>query len=51
VDWTPVWSFGALALAVGVTGGVLLRLGHRGLGAVQLALCGVLACSVLVVRP
>ncbi|MEU7560205.1 inner-membrane translocator [Streptomyces eurythermus] len=50
-DWVPVWSFGALALAVGVTGGVLLRLGDRALGAVQLALCGVSACFALALWP
>ncbi|MFE9446721.1 inner-membrane translocator [Streptomyces sp. NPDC006602] len=46
-DWTPVLCFGALALAVGVTGVVLLRLGHRVTGALQLALCLVLAGEVL----
>ncbi|MEH0407245.1 inner-membrane translocator [Streptomyces sp. NPDC053741] len=42
LDWTPVVGFGALALAVGVTALVLLRIGHRVVGAVQLTLCGLL---------
>ncbi|MFG2887167.1 inner-membrane translocator [Streptomyces sp. NPDC048297] len=46
-DWAPVLCFGALALAVCVTGVVLLRLGHRGIGAVQLVLCLVLASHAL----
>lgn len=46
-DWTPVWCWGALALAVGVTGVMLLRLGHRVTGVVQLALCVVLAGGAL----
>ncbi|WP_405876953.1 inner-membrane translocator [Streptomyces sp. NBC_00005] len=47
VDWMPVWCFGVLALAVGVTGVVLLRLGCRVVGVVQLALCVVLAGGAL----
>ncbi|MEU6090870.1 inner-membrane translocator [Streptomyces sp. NPDC047085] len=43
-DWTPLLWLGALALAMGVTGVVLLRLGHRFIGAVQLALCLLLTC-------
>ncbi|MFF9580357.1 inner-membrane translocator [Streptomyces achromogenes] len=50
-DWVPMWSSGALALAIGVTGGVLLRLGDRGLEAVQLALCCVSACFAPALRP
>ncbi|QIS76095.1 inner-membrane translocator [Streptomyces sp. DSM 40868] len=50
-DWAPVWSFGALALVVGVTGGVLLRLGERALGAGRLALCGVPTCFALALWP
>lgn len=46
-DWAPVLCFGALTLAVCVTGAVLLRLGHRGLGAVQLVLCLVPAAWAL----
>ncbi|MEV5858718.1 inner-membrane translocator [Streptomyces sp. NPDC052071] len=49
LDWTPVVGFGALALAlaVGVTALVLLRLGHRVVGAVQLTLCGLLTLHTL----
>ncbi|MFF5968705.1 inner-membrane translocator [Streptomyces collinus] len=50
-DWTQVLGFGVLALAVGVTGLALLRLGHRGIGAVQLALCVVVAAHALTIRP
>ncbi|THA59536.1 inner-membrane translocator [Streptomyces sp. A0958] len=39
LDWAPVLGFGALALALGVTAVVLLRIGHRVIGAVQLTLC------------
>jgi hypothetical protein len=46
-DWGPLLYFGALALAVGVTGVLLLRIGHRFLGAVQLVLCTVLAGHAL----
>ncbi|WDV55394.1 inner-membrane translocator [Streptomyces coeruleorubidus] len=46
-DWAPLLSFGALALAVGVTGVLLLRLGHPIIGAVQLVLCIVLAGHAL----
>ncbi|MGK5698161.1 inner-membrane translocator [Streptomyces sp. URMC 128] len=38
-DWAPLLCFGALALAVGVTGVLLLRLGHPFIGAVQMVLC------------
>ncbi|MFJ2234820.1 inner-membrane translocator [Streptomyces sp. NPDC087859] len=47
LDWAPVLGFGALALAVGVTAVVLLRIGHRALAAVQLTLCVVLAVHTL----
>ncbi|MFB8110858.1 inner-membrane translocator [[Kitasatospora] papulosa] len=47
VDWTPVVGFGALALTVGVTALVLLRIGDRVVGAVQLTLCGLLALHAL----
>ncbi|MFE5094591.1 inner-membrane translocator [Streptomyces sp. NPDC056638] len=50
-DWTPVLCFGVLALAVGVTGVMLLRLGHRAIGAVQLVICVVLAGQSLRVWP
>jgi hypothetical protein len=46
-DWTPLLSFGALALAVGVTGVLLLRVGNRFIGAVQLVLCVLLAAYAL----
>ncbi|MGW0086892.1 inner-membrane translocator [Streptomyces sp. NPDC003393] len=46
-DWAPVRGFGALALAVGVTAVVLLRIGPRVVGAVQLALCDLLAVQTL----
>ncbi|GGJ73121.1 inner-membrane translocator [Streptomyces brasiliensis] len=46
-DWTQVLWFGALTLAVCVTGVVLLRLGHRYIGAVQLVLCIVPASLTL----
>ncbi|CAL9338511.1 hypothetical protein SUDANB176_00216 [Streptomyces sp. enrichment culture] len=47
LDWAPVLGFGALALAVGVTAAVLLRIGHRVIGAVQLTLCVFLAVHTL----
>ncbi|QOV33386.1 inner-membrane translocator [Streptomyces ferrugineus] len=47
VDWAPVLGFGALALAVGVTAVVLLRIGHRVIGAVQLTLCVFLTVHTL----
>ncbi|MFF2732637.1 inner-membrane translocator [Streptomyces sp. NPDC058008] len=47
VDRAPVLGFGALALAVGVTAVVLLRSGHRVIGAVQLTLCVFLALHTL----
>ncbi|GGT94074.1 inner-membrane translocator [Streptomyces coeruleorubidus] len=46
-DWVPLLSFGALALAVGVTGVLLLRVGNRFIGAVQLVLCVLLAVHAL----
>lgn len=46
-DWAPVLGFGALALALGVTAVALLRIGHRGIGAVQLTLCVLLAVHAL----
>ncbi|MFE6094794.1 inner-membrane translocator [Streptomyces massasporeus] len=46
-DWAPVLGFGALALALGVTAVVLLRIGNRGIGAVQLTLCVFLAVHAL----
>jgi hypothetical protein len=46
-DWAPVWGFGALALALGVTAVVLLRIGPRVIGAVQLTLCVLLAVQTL----
>ncbi|MGI5413845.1 inner-membrane translocator [Streptomyces chartreusis] len=46
-DWAPVLGFGALALTVGVTAVVLLRIGHRVIGAVQLTLCVLLAVHAL----
>ncbi|WP_203185966.1 inner-membrane translocator [Streptomyces pratensis] len=42
-DWAPVLGFGALALVPEVTAVVLLRLGHRVIGAVQLTICVFLA--------
>ncbi|MEU9591656.1 inner-membrane translocator [Streptomyces sp. NPDC048219] len=39
LDWASVLGFGSLALVVGVTALVLLRIGHRVIGAVQLTLC------------
>jgi hypothetical protein len=47
LDWAPVLGFGALALAVGVTAVVLLRIGHRVIGTVQLTLCVFLAVHTL----
>ncbi|MFF7767345.1 inner-membrane translocator [Streptomyces massasporeus] len=46
-DWAPVLGFGALALALGVTAVLLLRIGHRVIGAVQLTLCVFLAVHTL----
>ncbi|MEU0245427.1 inner-membrane translocator [Streptomyces sp. NPDC006235] len=46
-DWVPLLSFGALALAVGVTGVLLLRVGNRFTGAVQPVLCVLLAGHAL----
>ncbi|WP_179022848.1 hypothetical protein [Streptomyces sp. IMTB 2501] len=40
-------GFGALALVVGVTGAVLLRLGRGAIGAVQPALFALLAACTL----
>ncbi|EYT83512.1 inner-membrane translocator [Streptomyces sp. Tu 6176] len=50
-DWAPVLCFGTLSLAVCVTGAMLLRLGHRGLGTVQLVLCLVPAAWALSAWP
>ena len=47
LDWAPALGFGALALAVGVTAVVLLLIGNRVLGAVQLTLCVLLAVHTL----
>ncbi|MGW3123478.1 inner-membrane translocator [Streptomyces sp. NPDC001107] len=47
LGWAPVVGFGALALAVGVTAVVLLRIGHRVVGSVQLTLCVFLAVHTL----
>ncbi|MFF1326156.1 inner-membrane translocator [Streptomyces chartreusis] len=47
VDWAPVLGFGSLALVVGVTAVVLLRIGHRVIGAVQLTVCAFLAVHTL----
>ncbi|MFF5725080.1 inner-membrane translocator [[Kitasatospora] papulosa] len=47
LDWTPVVGFGAPALAVGLTALVLLRIGNRVVGAVQLTFCGLLALHAL----
>ncbi|MFJ5838512.1 inner-membrane translocator [Streptomyces shenzhenensis] len=49
-DWTPALCFGASALAVCVTGVMLLRLGHRYIGAIQLGLCVVMASLALGAR-
>jgi len=50
-DWTPVLCFGVLTLAACATGIVLLRLGHRSIGAVQLTLCIALGSYVLEIWP
>jgi hypothetical protein len=50
-DWAPVLCFGALALAVGVTAIMLLRVGYRVVGTIQLALCVVLAGGALMGWP
>ncbi|MEV1025625.1 inner-membrane translocator [Streptomyces sp. NPDC050264] len=47
LDWAPVLGYGALTLAVGVTAVVLLRIGHRVVGTVQLTLCVFLAILTL----
>ncbi|MEU8756688.1 inner-membrane translocator [Streptomyces chartreusis] len=47
LDWAPVLGFGSLALAVGVTAVVLLRIGHRVIGAVQLTVCACVAVHTL----
>ncbi|MFH8694563.1 inner-membrane translocator [Streptomyces chartreusis] len=47
LDWGPVLGFGSLALAVGVTAVVLLRIGHQAIGAVQLTVCVLLAVHTL----
>ena len=46
-DWTPILGFGAVALAIGVTGILLLWAGLRGIGTVQLVICAVVAVGVL----
>ncbi|MEU9205444.1 inner-membrane translocator [Streptomyces sp. NPDC048332] len=47
LDRAPVLGFGALALAAGITAVVLLRIGHRAIGAVQLTFCVLLAVQAL----
>ena len=47
LDWGPVLGFGTLALTVGITALVLLWIGHRVIGAVQLMLCVFLAVHTL----
>ncbi|MFI9615729.1 inner-membrane translocator [Streptomyces sp. NPDC052023] len=42
-DLAPLVCFGALALAIGLTGLVLLRMGHRVIGTGQLVVCLVVA--------
>ncbi|MEV5816628.1 inner-membrane translocator [Streptomyces mutabilis] len=51
VDWAPVLGYGALALAAGVTALVLLWIGHRVIGAVQLTFCAFLAVHTLASWP
>ncbi|MDG5806055.1 inner-membrane translocator [Streptomyces ossamyceticus] len=46
-DWGPVVGFGVLALVVGVTAALLLRIGYRVIGVVQLTLCAVLVVHTL----
>ncbi|MFF9116542.1 inner-membrane translocator [Streptomyces massasporeus] len=46
-DRAPVLGFGALALALGATAVLLLRIGHRGIGAVPLTLCVFLTVHTL----
>ena len=46
-DWAPVLGFGTLALAVGVTAVLLLRIGHPVIGAVQLTFCFLLTVLTL----
>ncbi|MGW0936534.1 inner-membrane translocator [Streptomyces sp. NPDC002666] len=46
-DWAPVLGFGALALVAGITAVVLLRIGHRVIGAVQVILCVLVALIAL----
>ncbi|MCN9244407.1 inner-membrane translocator [Streptomyces sp. RY43-2] len=46
-DWAPALGFGALALTVGVSAVVLLRIGHRVIGSVQLTLCVFLTVHAL----
>jgi hypothetical protein len=50
-DWTPALGFGTLALVVCVTAVMLLRIGHRATGAVQLTFCVFLAILALGARP
>ncbi|MER6159585.1 inner-membrane translocator [Streptomyces sp. NPDC001868] len=47
LDWAPVLGFGALTLAVGVTAVVLVWIGHRVIGTVQLTLCVLLTVHTL----
>ncbi|CAM5336497.1 hypothetical protein SGRIM128S_02306 [Streptomyces griseomycini] len=51
VDWAPVLGYGALALTVGVTALVLLWIGHRAIGAVQMTFCAFLAVHTLASWP
>ncbi|MFJ6085205.1 inner-membrane translocator [Streptomyces sp. NPDC092369] len=50
-DWTPVWCWGTLALAAGVTGVLLLRVGNRVTGTIQLTLCVILTGTVVSAWP
>lgn len=50
-DWTPVWLWGGLALAVCVTGFLLLRIGCRAIATVQLVLFVILAGGALSAWP
>ncbi|WP_331734132.1 inner-membrane translocator (plasmid) [Streptomyces sp. NBC_01220] len=50
-DWAPVLGFGALALVVGITAVVLLRIGHHAIGAVQMILCALVALIALTSWP
>ncbi|MFJ4787530.1 inner-membrane translocator [Streptomyces sp. NPDC088794] len=50
-DWTPVWCWSTLAPATGVTGVLLLRIGHRVTGTVQLTLCVILTGTIVSAWP